>query len=63
MKTRPEGFLWFRSGEIDDRKSLRENLSGRLPKFFGDRDTWDFQVLDDTLWWTTTPARPRWSCA
>ncbi len=48
MKTRPEGFWWFRSGEYDDEK-LREDLQERLPKFYGDRGYVDFQVLDDTL--------------
>src|SRR5438445_3804556 len=48
MKTRPEGFWWFRSGEFDDEK-LREDLQERLPKFYGDRGYVDFQVLDDTL--------------
>jgi outer membrane protein insertion porin family len=48
MKTRPEGFWWFRSGEYDDEK-LRADLQERLPKFYGDRGYVDFQVLDDTL--------------
>ncbi len=48
MKTRPEGFWWFRSGEYDDEK-LREDLQERLPKLYGDRGYVDFQVLDDTL--------------
>jgi len=48
MKSRPEGFWWFRSGEYDDEK-LREDLQERLPKFYGDRGFVDFQVLDDTL--------------
>jgi len=48
MRTRPEGFWWFRSGEFDDEK-LREDLQGRLPKFYGDRGYVDFQVLEDTL--------------
>src|SRR2546425_2427316 len=48
MKTRPEGFWWFRSGEFDDEK-LRADLQERLPKFYGDRGYVDFQVLDDTL--------------
>jgi outer membrane protein insertion porin family len=48
MKTRPEGFWWFRSGEYDDEK-LREDLQERLPKWYGDRGYVDFQVLDDTL--------------
>jgi outer membrane protein insertion porin family len=48
MKTRPEGFWWFRSGEFDDEK-LRSDLQERLPKLYGDRGFVDFQVLDDTL--------------
>ncbi len=48
MKTRPEGFWWFRFGEFDDEK-LREDLQDRLPKFYSDRGYVDFQVLDDTL--------------
>ena len=41
MKTRPEGFWWFRSGEFDDEK-LREDLQDRLPKFYSDRGYVDF---------------------
>jgi len=48
MKTRPEGFWWFRSGEYDDEK-LRADLQERLPRFYGDRGYVDFQVLGDTL--------------
>jgi outer membrane protein insertion porin family len=48
MKTRPEGFWWFRSGEYDDEK-LHADLQERLPKFFGERGYVDFQVLGDTL--------------
>ncbi|HYK81933.1 MAG TPA: outer membrane protein assembly factor BamA [Gemmatimonadales bacterium] len=48
MKTQPEGFWWFRSGEYDDEK-LREDVQERLPKFYGDQGYVDFQVLDDTL--------------
>jgi outer membrane protein insertion porin family len=48
MKTRPEGFWWFRSGEFDDEK-LREDVQQRLPKLYGDRGYVDFQVLRDTL--------------
>lgn len=48
MKTRPEGFWWFRSGEYDDEK-LRADLQERLPKFYGDKGYVDFQVLGDTL--------------
>jgi outer membrane protein insertion porin family len=48
MKTRPEGFWWFRSGEYDD-EELRGDLQERLPKFYGDKGYVDFQVLGDTL--------------
>src|SRR5205823_6426674 len=48
MKTRPEGFWWFRSGEYDDEK-LRSDLQENLPKLYGDRGFVDFQVLGDTL--------------
>jgi len=48
MKTRPEGFWWFRSGEYDDDK-LREDALDRLPHFYGDHGYVDFQVLHDTL--------------
>ena len=48
MKSRPEGFWWFRSGEYDDDK-LAEDLRQTLPSFYGKRGYVDFQVLDDTL--------------
>jgi outer membrane protein insertion porin family len=48
MKTRPEGFWWFRNGEYDDDK-LREDVLERLPRFYGDHGYVDFQVLHDTL--------------
>jgi outer membrane protein insertion porin family len=48
MKTRPEGFWWFQSGEYDDEK-LAADLRERLPAFYGARGFVDFQVLGDTL--------------
>jgi len=48
MKSRPEGFWWWRKGDFDDDK-LRADMQERLPKFYGDRGYVDFQVLDDTL--------------
>ncbi|PYO43783.1 MAG: outer membrane protein assembly factor BamA [Gemmatimonadetes bacterium] len=48
MKTRPEGFWWFRSGEYDDEK-LRADMQERLPKLYGDKGYVDFQVLGDSL--------------
>jgi outer membrane protein insertion porin family len=48
MKTRPEGFWWFRSGEYDDEK-LAADMRERLPEFYGAQGYVDFQVLGDTL--------------
>src|SRR6185503_20974070 len=48
MKSSPEGFWWFQSGEYDEDK-LAEDLRQNLPGFYGKRGYVDFQVLDDTL--------------
>ncbi|MDP3773104.1 MAG: outer membrane protein assembly factor BamA [Gemmatimonadales bacterium] len=48
MKTRPEGFWWFRRGEYAE-DQLREDLERRLPEFYGERGYIDFRVLRDTL--------------
>ena len=48
MKTRPEGFWWFHSGQYDDDK-LRDDVLQRLPTFYGDHGYVDFQVLSDSL--------------
>jgi outer membrane protein insertion porin family len=48
MKSRPEGFWWFRSGEYNDDK-ISEDLRQNLPTFYGKQGYVDFQVLDDTL--------------
>ncbi len=48
MKSRPEGFWWFRSGEYNDDK-IAEDLRQTLPAFYGKQGFVDFQVLDDTL--------------
>ena len=48
MKTRPEGFWWFQSGEYDDEK-LATDLREHLPAFYGAQGYVDFQVLGDTL--------------
>ena len=48
MKTQPEGFWWFKSGEYDDDK-VSADLTERLPKFYGERGYVDFQVLGDSL--------------
>ena len=48
MKSQPEGFMWYQSGEYDD-DNLRGDVAERLPKFYGDHGYVDFQVLHDTL--------------
>ena len=48
MKSKPEGFWWFRSGEYDDER-LAADVQERLPKFYGERGYVDFQVLGDTV--------------
>jgi outer membrane protein insertion porin family len=48
MKTKPEGFWWFRSGKFD-RKAFESDLRESLPTFYGDRGYIDFAVLSDTL--------------
>jgi outer membrane protein insertion porin family len=48
MATRPEGFLWFRSGRFD-RETFQEDLRERLPNFYGQRGYIDFAVVSDTL--------------
>ena len=48
MRTRPEGFWWFQSGEYDDEK-LAADMRERLPDYYGAQGYVDFQVLGDTL--------------
>jgi outer membrane protein insertion porin family len=48
MRTKPEGFFWFRKGEYDLEK-YAQDLGERLPKLYADRGFIDFQVLRDTL--------------
>ena len=48
LKSRPEGFWWFRSGEYNDDR-IAEDLRQNLPAFYGKQGYVDFQVLDDTL--------------
>ncbi|HEX2095383.1 MAG TPA: outer membrane protein assembly factor BamA [Longimicrobiaceae bacterium] len=48
MKTKEEGFFWFRSGRFD-RETFRTDLRERLPEFYGERGYIDFAVLSDTL--------------
>lgn len=48
MKTRPEGFMWFRKGEYDPEKYAAD-LGELLPAFFATRGFIDFHILSDTL--------------
>jgi len=48
MKTKPEGFWWFRSGKFD-REAFEADLRTSLPQFYGDHGYIDFAVLRDTL--------------
>ena len=48
MKTKPEGFWWFRKGEFSD-EAFAGDLGDRIPKLFGSRGFVDFQLVSDTL--------------
>lgn len=48
MDSKPEGFLWFRSGEYDERKVDRD-VRDHLPAWYGQHGLIDMQVTKDTL--------------
>jgi outer membrane protein insertion porin family len=48
MKTRPEGFWWFRKGEFDE-DEYATDLGYRIPQLYADRGFIDFRVARDTL--------------
>ena len=48
IDTKPEGFLWFRSGEYDERKVDRD-VREHLPDWYGQHGMIDMQVIKDTL--------------
>jgi len=48
MKTKPEGFLWFRKGAFDE-DTFAGDLGDRLPALYGKRGYIDFQVVRDTM--------------
>jgi outer membrane protein insertion porin family len=48
MKTRPEGFWFFRSGEVSD-DEYAVDLAERIPALYARRGFIDFQVVRDTL--------------
>ena len=48
MKTRPEGFFWWRKGAFDEEKYAGD-LSERIPELYARHGYVDFQVLKDTV--------------
>ena len=48
MKTKPEGFLWFRKGAFDE-DNFAGDLGDRIPALYGKRGYIDFQVVRDTM--------------
>ncbi|MEO7510889.1 MAG: outer membrane protein assembly factor BamA [Gemmatimonadaceae bacterium] len=48
MKTKPEGFLFWKKGEFDDDKYAGD-LSERIPQLYGRRGFIDFRVAHDSL--------------
>ncbi len=48
MKTRPEGFLWWRKGEFDE-DEYQGDLTERIPSLFANRGFIDARVVRDTL--------------
>ena len=48
MKTKPEGFLWFRKGEFDE-DNFAGDLTERIPEFLGKQGFIDGVVEHDTL--------------
>ncbi|MDX2206607.1 MAG: outer membrane protein assembly factor BamA [Gemmatimonadales bacterium] len=48
IASKPEGFLWKRSGKYDD-LVVDQDVRQRLPDWYGDRGYADFQVISDSL--------------
>lgn len=48
MKTKPEGFFWWRGGEFRD-ETFAQDLSERIPELYARRGFIDFRVARDTL--------------
>jgi len=48
MKTRPEGFLWWKKGGFDE-DEFAGDLGERIPQLYGSRGYIDAQVVQDTL--------------
>jgi len=48
MKTRPEGFFWFRRGEYND-EEYAADLGDRIPALYAEKGFIDFRLESDTL--------------
>ncbi|MBA3656019.1 MAG: outer membrane protein assembly factor BamA [Gemmatimonadaceae bacterium] len=48
MTIKPEGFLFFRTGEFDDEK-YASDLAEHIPQLYGSRGFLDFRILSDSL--------------
>jgi outer membrane protein insertion porin family len=48
MKTRPEGFLWWRKGEFDE-DEYQGDLTERIPQLYANRGFIDARVVRDTV--------------
>jgi outer membrane protein insertion porin family len=48
MKTKPEGFLWWRKGEFDE-DEYQGDLTERIPQLYANRGFIDARVVRDTL--------------
>jgi outer membrane protein insertion porin family len=48
MKTKPEGFLWWRKGEFDE-DEYQGDLTERIPSLYANRGFIDARVIRDTL--------------
>jgi outer membrane protein insertion porin family len=48
MKTKPEGFLWWRKGEFDE-DEYQGDLAERIPQLYANRGFIDARVIRDTL--------------
>jgi outer membrane protein insertion porin family len=48
LKTKQEGFLWFRTGTYDEEK-LRSDLREQLPAYYQTKGYLDFAVTDDSI--------------
>lgn len=56
MRSRPEGFWWFRRGEYSEER-VEEDVRERLPAWYANRGHIDFRVLGDSLVADTTPGK------